>query len=89
MAGLGHGGAFGHAGVVAGDTRVRDQLLYHQGYGLGCQAGFVDMYVPVHRADERSFRDLEDLHPSFGRPYRARLLRRAVYIRDLDCQKRA
>jgi hypothetical protein len=47
------------------------------------------MYVPVHRADERSFRDLEDLHPSFGRPYRARLLRRAVYIRDLDCQKRA
>jgi hypothetical protein len=43
VAGLGHDGAFGHAGagaqrvagVVAGDAGFRNQLFDHQGYGLG------------------------------------------------------
>ena len=50
MAGLGHDGALGHAGaqpstpnesLVAGDARFRDQLFDDQGYGLGCQAGWL------------------------------------------------
>jgi len=79
----GEAGAQGVAGVVAGDARFRDQLFYHQGYALGGQAGGVDASVPVHRAEQRSFNDLEDLDPSFDRPYRAGGGRRTVRNPDL------
>jgi hypothetical protein len=97
--GLGHDGAFGYAGcgrrggesgtqgvagVVAGDARFRDQLFDHQGYGLGGQAGWVDTSVPVHGAEERSCGALEDLDPSFDRPYRAGGWRETIRNTDLS-----
>jgi hypothetical protein len=84
VTGLGHNGALGHAGggglgskagaqrvsgIVAGDAGFRDQLFDHQGYGLWSQAGWVDTSVPVDRAEQRSFSNLEDLGPSFHRPH--------------------